>query len=140
MRFNAICLLAIGLLLGCSDDSVETKQDAAAKDTQVAVDTTQGGETSPTKDSAVDTAQAKDLAPGEGVAEECTPATDNCTGGLKCLCCGSIGPSPICVCSTPCSSTADCTHANLPSCNKATDAGTGGICTPVGYNCCWFCK
>jgi hypothetical protein len=69
---------------------------------------------------------------------ECTPGQSRCPVGLECLCCGSIGPSPVCLCSIACNSGQECTHPGQPECNKP-GPDSAGICTPTGYNCCWGC-
>jgi hypothetical protein len=139
MRRTLICTgLAVGLLLGCSDDSA-TKLDAAqGSDAKAVTDSSQTAD-SPGQDAAAD-AQVADLSSGDGGAVTCTPSTDNCTGGLKCHCCGSIGPAPICICTTTCAGNGDCTRPNQPLCNKASPSAAAGICTPAGYNCCWMCQ
>lgn len=76
---------------------------------------------------------------GGDTAYECTPGYSRCSVGLACLCCGSIGPAPICLCTSACNSNQDCTHPDLPECNKP-GPDTAGICTPTGYNCCWYCQ
>ncbi len=76
---------------------------------------------------------------GGDIAYECSPGQSRCPTGLECLCCGSIGPAPICLCSTACNYDTDCTHPDLPECNQPSP-DTAGICTPTGYNCCWFCQ
>ena len=76
---------------------------------------------------------------GGDTAYECTPGQSRCSVGLACLCCGSIGPAPICLCSSACNSNQDCTHPDLPECNKP-GPDTAGICTPMDYNCCWYCQ
>ena len=80
-----------------------------------------------------------DAADGNNGGHECTPGQSRCPVGLECLCCGSIGPAPICLCSSACNSGADCTRSGLPECNKP-GPDSAGICTPVDYNCCWFCQ
>jgi len=107
MRRSLLCtgVLAVGLLLGCSD-SGETKLDAAkGSDAKAVTDSSQTAD-SQGKDAAGD-AQATDLSSGDGGAVTCTPSADTCTGGLKCHCCGSIGPAPICICTTTCAGNGD---------------------------------
>lgn len=70
---------------------------------------------------------------------ECTPSVDQCASGQSCECCGSIGPSAICVCTTTCDTNNDCQDPNLPHCNTP-GPGTPGICTTADYNCCWMCQ
>jgi hypothetical protein len=82
-----------------------------------------------------------DAADGNGgdASFECTPGQSRCPAGLECLCCGSIGPAPICLCSIACNSGQECTYPGQPECNQPTP-DSAGICTPTGYNCCWFCQ
>lgn len=70
---------------------------------------------------------------------ECTPTVDQCGAGSSCECCGSIGPMPICVCTTTCDSDDDCTDPDRPHCN-APGPGSLGICTTLDFNCCWMCQ
>jgi len=68
------------------------------------------------------------------------PLGMQCNSGVGgCECCGSIGPSPICLCSNPCNDDRDCLQLGLPWCNKP-DPGSPGICTAQGFNCCWQCQ
>jgi len=60
-----------------------------------------------------------------------------CPGGLTCECCPAGGPLQNCLCSTPCSSDADCTSGERPVCNH--EAGFVGFCAPVSFMCCWPC-
>ena len=83
--------------------------------------------------------QDADGSGGGDVSFECTQGVTQCPAGLDCLCCGSIGPAAICLCSVECTSGADCTTQGLPECNQP-GAGTAGICTPAGFNCCWMCQ
>jgi hypothetical protein len=80
-----------------------------------------------------------DGAGDDGGVVECSTSDNDCTAGLECLCCGSIGPAPICLCTTGCDSDPECTHPGHGTCNKP-DPGSSGICTPADYNCCWFCQ
>jgi hypothetical protein len=95
-------------------------------------DSSDGGSDGKTQDAADGTS-------GGDLQYECTPGVSRCPYPLDCLCCGSIGPAPICLCSADCNSNTDCTHPDLPECNKP-GSGIAGICTPVGFNCCWECQ
>jgi len=64
----------------------------------------------------------------------------SCGAGTSCQCCPAGGPSMTCVCSTPCSSDADCKDPVLKLCNKdGTDPTSKGFCTAPGLHCCWGC-
>jgi hypothetical protein len=69
----------------------------------------------------------------------CTPGGNACGDGLECLCCGSIGPKAICICTTACSGSTSCSDPARPSCNSPPNSSTG-ICTTTGFNCCWQCQ
>jgi len=70
---------------------------------------------------------------------DCTPGVTSCPAGLTCLCCGSIGPSAICLCTQACKANSNCFVTGLSRCNTpGTDAD--GICTPPDFNCCWYCE
>ena len=113
MKWFILCCLLAGLLLGsCSGEG--GRADSADLD-GVAQDGDRGG------------------------AVQCDPQDDTCAGGLTCLCCGSIGPRAICLCSKACASDPECQGSGLPECNRP-GPGADGICTPSGYNCCWMCQ
>ena len=86
-----------------------------------------------------DDGKTLDAGDGGNGGLECTPGQSRCQTGRECLCCGSIGPAPICLCTIACNSDLDCTYPGQPECNKPTP-DAAGICTPTGYNCCWFCQ
>lgn len=138
MRRGLLCLLMLLLLGACSDD---TKGPAADK-----------GPGSDLGDLGVqpdagphDQGPASDKTAGDmaaaGDATACTTGGTECSGmtGLSCECCGSIGPMAICLCSKKCSADNDCQGSGLPLCNMAQGVDSG-ICTPVGFNCCWLCQ
>lgn len=58
-------------------------------------------------------------------------------GALACSCCPAGGPTMHCVCSTPCTTDADCTDAARPTCQHAP--GEAGFCAPADFTCCWLC-
>jgi hypothetical protein len=61
------------------------------------------------------------------------------TPGEICWCCPGGGASARnCLCSTGCSSDADCHDPDRPACTMATGSGTG-FCIPRAYVCCWDC-
>jgi hypothetical protein len=64
---------------------------------------------------------------------------DACGAGLQCLCCGSIGPRAICLCTTACTTSGQCADPARPACNTP-GPGADGICTAQGFNCCWRCQ
>jgi hypothetical protein len=121
----------VGLLLGCSDDG------GPGQDSAPVVDTASSADKGPADDSTTGDAP---VSIGDGGAVTCTKSNDTCQGGLTCQCCGSMGPAPICVCSTSCVSDKDCTRPNQPLCNKASPTAAAGICTPAAFNCCWMCQ
>jgi hypothetical protein len=58
----------------------------------------------------------------------------------ECLCCGSIGPQEICLCTVRCFSDDTCADVEgMPECNMREGAKSG-ICTAAGFNCCWDCQ
>lgn len=60
-----------------------------------------------------------------------------CTGaGVACECCPAGGPLERCLCTTTCTSDADCTDPARPDCNQPAP-GESGICAPVGFMCAW---
>jgi hypothetical protein len=68
------------------------------------------------------------------------PYGTQCNGSvIGCECCGSIGPSAICLCTNPCNDDDDCRQPGLAWCNKP-DPASPGICTAQGFNCCWQCQ
>jgi hypothetical protein len=71
----------------------------------------------------------------------CTPGGATCGAGAQCVCCGSAGPRPICVCSTSCTGAGDtqCTDPFRSKCNRPS-GGDPGICTSPSFNCCWGCQ
>jgi len=54
--------------------------------------------------------------------------------GLSCGCCGVGGPQIRCLCTTSCTSDADCANPSRPFCSLFE--GSPGICTPVDFGCC----
>jgi hypothetical protein len=75
----------------------------------------------------------------DGLVLDCTQGVSACPNGLDCLCCGSIGPAPICLCTQTCKANSSCDVVGLSRCNTpGTDSD--GICTPPDFNCCWYCE
>ena len=62
-----------------------------------------------------------------------------CTGGLGCQCCPAGGPTQNCVCSTTCTTDAECTDPARPDCNTPTFGGPG-FCAARDFRCCWECN
>lgn len=62
-----------------------------------------------------------------------------CDPSLMCLCCPAGGPAQNCLCTTRCSTDADCMDAARPLCNRPGGAGGAppGICTPTDFPCAW---
>ncbi len=56
--------------------------------------------------------------------------------GTACLGCPAGGPRNHFLCTTACTSDANCTDPARPHCN-APSAGADGICTDVGFGCAW---
>jgi hypothetical protein len=149
MHRTLILGLFVALLLSCSEDTAG-KADGPPADGNGGMDITPGKDLVQDQAPASDTSgvdlprsdlAARDLPPGDIYQpSRCSPAKDTCTGGQKCECCGSIGPMAICICSRKCAKDSDCTNKLQPSCNKPTPTSASGICTPKGFNCCWFCK
>jgi len=142
--------LVLGLLLvwtlpACSDATTST--DARPADSKGAdVQAVDASEDAPAGDAAAADSTPLDATTGDATVVDAAAAVSclqgmgtPCPGGLTCECCGSIGPSPICICSRKCTSASDCGGTGLPECNKAP-AEAEGICTPPGYNCCWLCQ
>jgi hypothetical protein len=63
--------------------------------------------------------------------------TGSCTGGLSCECCPAGGPTMNCLCSTPCTTDAQCTDPSRPTCQHPPDGP--GFCAPSSFTCCWLC-
>jgi hypothetical protein len=140
-----VCAMIACALCACSDDGAAPGLDTTVVDAKVAGDVSPGQDLSPGQDvnPVQDASPVQDAVSDKGQAQDLTSPGQcgkTCTGGLSCVCCGSIGPKPICICSTTCASDADCKDKALPSCNKATPTSAAGICTTKGFNCCWFCK
>jgi len=53
---------------------------------------------------------------------------------LSCQCCSSGGPLQFCVCTTTCTSDAQCTNPERPVCQRTTGQGQG-FCAPSGFMC-----
>ena len=91
---------------------------------------------------AVDTGMTgPDAGPGVD-AGMCLSGTSGtvCAGGTTCECCPAGGPSEHCLCTTRCSTDADCTDPVRPDCNRASGGAGGsmtGICAPAGFVCRW---
>jgi hypothetical protein len=61
-----------------------------------------------------------------------------CDAGTSCECCPGGGPSQHCLCTTACTSAADCTDAARPTC-EIPPGTTTGFCRPTALFCCWLC-
>jgi hypothetical protein len=135
-RVLFMCVLLVGVVFACSDDTTPVPDKGAHADMAQA-------DTGPDSDQGSVTDKGPDdtSKPQEGGAVTCTTGGDECsaTAALTCECCGSGGPGPICLCSKKCATDSDCQGSGLPLCNKATGSDAG-ICTPTGHNCCWSCQ
>jgi hypothetical protein len=145
MRRRGYGLLVIAALSACSGDTAR-RDGAATGDVQRTADTAKPSDGNRSRDAVQpsDSSRRQDTTPAdrsgsEGPAVPCQTGGTACSAGLTCQCCGSIGPKAICLCSKPCSADGDCQGTGLPSCNKPGPSASG-ICTPVGYNCCWMCQ
>lgn len=144
-RARTIGLVLAWMVLGCSDDTAS--QDARPADApRPDIQAVEAGKDAPVGDTTaadgtlVDTATVDAPVVDAATAVKCLQGMGvPCPGGLTCECCGSIGPSPICICSRKCATATDCAGTGLPECNKASGSAEG-ICTPAGYNCCWLCQ
>ena len=63
----------------------------------------------------------------------------SCPAGLTCIGCPSGPIMEHYLCTTSCTSGADCTDPDRPVCNLPGTLGGGGpgLCTPMGYGCTW---
>lgn len=85
-------------------------------------------------------AQAGGSSGAGGSADSCVGATPGtCSASLQCLSCPSGGTTAQYLCSTACTSNADCTDPARPLCNQAA-AGSTGLCTATGFACRWQVK
>ena len=58
--------------------------------------------------------------------------------GTGCECCPAGGPLSNCLCTTTCTTDADCPEPSRPLCNKdMLNPGATGICTPNDFVCAW---
>lgn len=111
-----------------------------------------GEDAGPTEDAGSRDAGPTDAGPGDAGPIDAGPPADagplcegmtrgRCDGaGTMCLCCPAGGPLERCLCTTACSTDADCTDASRPLCNRPMGGpGTGrmGICTPRDFACAW---
>jgi hypothetical protein len=88
-------------------------------------------------DAPLDTPVPVDTA-GNDAGPACEGGTfGSCEGGLSCGCCPAGGPTMNCLCSTPCTTDADCTDAARPTCQHPPDGP--GFCAPAAFTCCWLC-
>jgi hypothetical protein len=135
-------MLVFWIATGCSESS--SKGDAAKADThghglEASTVDAGGAREAGSLDAGSREAAGKGEARPLEAAIACTTGGPACPGNLSCLCCGSIGPKAICLCSEACTTSNLCKSTGLPLCNVPT-GGDAGICTPNGFNCCWFCK
>ncbi|HEY5374336.1 MAG TPA: hypothetical protein VIK01_11665 [Polyangiaceae bacterium] len=80
-------------------------------------------------------------APGAGgMTNSCTPQA-SCAGNTTCDCCLGPGPTQHCLCTTNCTTDADCIRMApaRPSCDLNPSNGIG-ICRDASFACCWGCK
>jgi hypothetical protein len=135
-------------IAGCGGDgSVEADGglDAFVElDGRVALDAREDVDAPGAIDAATDDAQAVDAGPDDDAgAQDGGPLCEGmirgaCTGaGLSCECCPAGGPLERCLCTTPCTSDAECTDPARPHCNQES-TGSAGLCTPAaGFVCAW---
>jgi hypothetical protein len=116
LRYLLLLLVASMLVLSCSSNGGNAD---AAEDGVVNGDETTGGD----DDEAID----------------CESGVTKCPPDKDCLCCGSIGPTEICLCTVQCWGDDDCQGTGFSLCNMAEGAKSG-ICTPSDFNCCWNCN
>ena len=60
-----------------------------------------------------------------------------CPAGLSCQCCPAGGPLSHCLCTTTCTTAADCRTPGLSRCDVDTLSGGSGLCMPDGLVCRW---
>ncbi len=135
----AAALLAAAPFAACGGDDAAPATDAG-RDLGGDVDggTTDAGSTDAgTTDAG--TTDAGDLDGGNVDAGPlCADFTFGSCGlvGTACLGCPAGGPRNHFLCTTACTSDANCTDPARPHCN-APSAGADGICTDVGFGCAW---
>jgi len=150
MRFtHALLVVALVSFMGCGDDSSPTDSgttDSAVIDSAVA---DSGSTDSAVIDSSVaDSGSTDSAVVDSAVADSGSDAGPACGGhvrgtcgasGVSCECCAAGGPAENCLCTTTCTSDADCTDSTRPHCEQPS-AGAAGFCTDAAtFSCCWFC-
>ena len=131
LRFCMLLVLLSTIAAGCA--YYDSGVDGSISDGQA------DGDGQPDGDAGPDKRADWDADGGGGPVLKCTPNVTRCPTDLDCLCCGSIGPSPICLCSRPCEVDTSCQARGLSHCNTP-DENHDGICTPPDFNCCWYCE
>ena len=71
-----------------------------------------------------------------GFARSCDQLS--CTGAATCRCCPAGGPAQYCVCTTACTSNADCRDPARPTCD-VEGVSSQGLCRDASFACCWKC-
>jgi hypothetical protein len=74
-----------------------------------------------------------------GSGTTCALGPDICDQGTTCRCCSGPGPLQYCLCTRPCSSSADCTDSRYPTCDLGTATGSG-LCRDDSFVCCPTCN
>lgn len=124
-----LVIVTVALSFGCND-----RRRGPGTDSGPPIDA--ATRDAPAIDAVTPDAPAVDAGPA-GDAGMCSPAEATCDG-LTCSCCPIGGPGQTCICSTPCTSSAQCTDSSRPLCN--VDPFTEmGFCTATDFFCCWGC-
>ncbi len=144
LKYSVTLTLAAALCACASNATTDGGSDVPTGDTIVGES---GSTDTPAVDSATNDTVSTD-ATGTDVVATDTAGTDagpacgetmrgTCAGGLMCLEC-PLGPIMVhYLCTTPCTSDAQCTDASRPHCNRETMGGAAGICTTATYVCSW---
>lgn len=140
-----LIFIGVGLLSACSSSNFTTAEPIDAATDSTAADSTEPRDTAAGDTATGDTATTADTAVvdssnSDGKADtgpKCEGHTSGpCPEGLSCVSCPAGGPSNNYVCSTPCTSNAQCTDPARPKCNMPLGAEEG-ICTANEFACLW---
>ncbi len=78
------------------------------------------------------------IAPGTDAGPMCgETAMGWCAGGLTCLGCPAGPIMEHYLCTTPCTSNAECADPARPTCSMDMFGGGMGLCVPPGFGCAW---
>jgi hypothetical protein len=153
-RLGLLLLLAVLGLVGCGDGTGDTDagpttdggggMDAASDDAGMGVDSGPA-DAGPGVDAGPgdDGGSTDDAGPGVDAGPVCggnLPGSCAATPGTTCLSCPAGGPAEHYLCTTACTSDAQCTDAARPRCNRPSGGpgvGGAGICTPDTFACAW---